>query len=91
MPLPTVHPSLQSCPFTDDELAWLWPKYRACGFSPATFAKRFARNEFSQLTDKGKVLAAKLAFQYRRQIFEKSEKWDADRFILAVKTAAAKP
>ena len=79
-------------PFTDDEFAWLWPKYRACGFPVASFPKRFARNEFSQLSEKGKNTGAGLAYQYRRQILGKQAgKYTWDEFVMIVKRHAAKP
>lgn len=79
-------------PFTEAEFAWLWPKYRACGFPVASFPKRFARNELSQLTEKGRNTGASLAFQYRRQIFgQRSAKWTFDEFTKAVQFAAKQP
>lgn len=91
MSTPAIPVLLQTCPFTAAEMAWLWPKYRACSFSPGSFPKRFARNELTQLTpEKGWPMAAQLAFQYRRQIFgKKAGKWDAGHFIRAVRHATA--
>jgi hypothetical protein len=92
MSLPHIPPSLQTCPFTDEEMAWLWPRYQRCTFPPASFPKRFARHDLTRLTAKGRTAAAQLAYQYRRQIFsKKAAKWDPAHFINAVKTAAAKP
>ena len=77
-------PMFTENPFTEVELRWLWGRYQCCTFPVASFPKRFARNAFEQLTDNGKVMAASLAFQYRRQIFKDSAKWDMERFTRAV-------
>lgn len=77
------------CELTDAEVDWLWPRYQACSFPPATFAKRFARNDRASLTPKGKNAAVKLAYTYRRQIFGKvAVKWDHARFLEAVRAMA---
>lgn len=77
-------------PFSESEFAWLWPKYRVCTFPVASFPKKFARNELSQLSDKGRNMGASLAFQYRRQIFGKlSAKWTFADFTQAVQSAAS--
>lgn len=83
-------PPIVARELTDAQLAWVWPHYQCCSFTPATFAKRFARNEFDRLTDKGKVMAISLCFQYRRQIFgKKAAKWTREQFMNAVRVAAA--
>jgi len=55
---------------TPDEFAWMWRRYKQCTFPYASFPKRFAQYPIEKLTeDKGKPMAIKLAYQYRRQIF----------------------
>lgn len=79
------------CPFSDREIDWIWPKYQACSFPPATFAKRFARTPRERLTLRGKNAAASLGYRYRRQIFGKrAVKWSEADFLTAVREAAAK-
>ena len=77
-------------PFTTKEFAWLWPRFQRCGFSPASFPKRFAKNELDRLTDKGRNTGVGLAYQYRRQIFANSAKWTWEQFVENVRIAAAK-
>lgn len=75
---------------TDAEFAWLWPRFQRCTFPPASFVKRFARNEVSNLKDKGRNMGESLAYQYRRQIFGKrAAKWDRVKFLHAVRVHAA--
>lgn len=83
--------TLYENPFTEAEFAWIWPKYRVCSFPVASFPKRFARNELSQLSEKGRKMGVSLAFQYRRQIFGKqAAKWTFEEFTKAVQVASTK-
>lgn len=74
----------------EHELRWLWSRYRTCTFPVASFPKRFARNAFESLSpEKGHAQAIRLAFQYRRQIFDRrAAKWTFDEFLTAVRTHA---
>lgn len=79
------------CPLTDAEIDWLWRKYQACSFPPATFAKCFARTPRENLTSRGKNACVKLAYKYRRQIFGKvAKKWGEVVFLREVRSAAAR-
>jgi hypothetical protein len=78
------------CPLSDQEIDWLWPRYAACSFPPATFAKRFAGCAREKLTPRGKNAAVSLGYRYRRQIFGKrAVLWSDGDFLLAVRKAAA--
>ncbi len=79
------------CLLTDAEIDWLWPKYQACSFPPATFAKRFARTPRASLTARGKNAAVRLSYRFRRQIFGKrAVKWSDADFLAAVREKALK-
>ena len=77
------------CPLSAREIDWLWPRYSACSFPPATFAKRFARTEREKLTPRGKNAAVSLGYHYRLQIFGKrAVLWSEADFLHAVREAA---
>ncbi len=80
MSKPTIHEN----PFTPEELAWVWARYRRCTFPSASFPKRFARNDVGRLSSKGRNMAASLAYQFRRQIFGGSAKWPFPQFVAEV-------
>lgn len=77
------------CPLNELELRWLWPRYQACSFPPATAAKRLARTPFEHLTPRGRNFGVRMAYRFRRQVFGKrAAKWAQDEFLSEVRKAA---
>ncbi len=87
--MPLAKPLPEGLALTEQDLDWLWPRYQRCTFPIASFPKRFANHTRASLTEKGRKMALSLAFQYRRQIFHGSAKWDAHRFLAEVRDKAA--
>lgn len=84
-----IQVTVPPCPLTDREIDWLWPRYQACSFPPATFAKRFARTPRENLTARGKNACASIAYRFRRQIFGNgAAKWSREDFLSAVREAS---
>lgn len=79
------------CPLNEAQFAWLWPKYKACSFPPASAPKRLAGCALERLTPRGRNFAVRMAFKFRRQIFGKAAgKWAQDEFLSEVRKGAAR-
>lgn len=90
-PEPAPTKAAPQVPITDDEFAWLWPRFQKCRFGTISAATKFARTPLDRVTPRGKVFALRMAFRHRTQIFGRSaRKLAHDEFLSEIRTAAAK-
>lgn len=76
---------------TDDEIAWLWPRFQKCGHGGRGFANSFAKTPLEKLSPRGKACVHSVAYTFRRQIFKGSEKWSLEQFVNSIRLAVACP
>lgn len=76
---------------TDEEIAWLWPRFQKCGHGGRGFANSFAKTPLEKLSPRGKACVHSVVYTFRRQIFKGSEKWSLEQFVNSIRLAVACP